>query len=156
MSQLRASLVSRTALSRLAAGIGLNRYLYLGRGEEASGGKRKTTNLAAALEAVIAAVYLDSGWAAAADFIRRLFDAELEKAISRGIEPDYKSQLQNLIQAQQQEVPVYRIVEASGPDHNRFFTAEVIVNGNVLGRGSGKSKKIAEAEAARSALEGLA
>ena len=155
MSVLRSALVRSTALSRVAKSINLSGYLYLGRGEESGGGRQKTTNLAAALEAVIAAVFLDSGWSAAKDFILRLFDAELKKAISRGIETNYKTQLQQVILSRQQEVPVYRITETSGPPHNRKFTAEVLVNDEVLGRGNGRSKKNAETEAARSALEKL-
>ena len=156
MSKLRAALVRRTSLSRIARSIGLDRYLYLGRGEEASGGRRKPSNLASALEAVVAAVFLDSGWIAASEFVLRLFATELEEAISREVEIDYKSQLQQLILSRQQDAPVYRIIKASGPAHDRSFTAEVIAGDAILGRGRGKSKKIAETEAARSALEKLA
>jgi len=156
MSKLRAALVSRNSLSQIAKRIGLDQYLYLGKGEEASGGRSKPSNLASVLEAVIAAIFLDSGWDAASDFVLRLFDTELKEAIDRGVEIDYKSRLQNLILSRQPDVPVYRIIEASGPAHNRSFTAEVIVSDAILGRGSGKSKKTAESEAARSALEKLA
>ncbi len=82
-------------------------------------------------------------------------DKELNKLLSQGIEPDYKSQLQELVQARQQQTPAYRVIEAVGPDHDRRFTVEVRVGDTVLGRGTGKSKKEAEAEAARSALAQL-
>lgn len=155
MTALRSSLVRRDALSRLARAISLGNHLYLGKGEEASGGRRKPANLAGALEAVIAAIFLDQGSNTARTFILRLMDKELNKALSQGIEPDYKSQLQELIQAGYLQTPAYQVIEAMGPDHDRSFTVEVRVGDTVLGRGSGKNKKSAEEEAARSALDQL-
>lgn len=155
MTELRAALVRRDTLARAARAIGLGDYLYLGRGEEASGGRHKPVNLAGALEAVIAAIYLDQGAATAKDFILRLFNKELQKVVSRGVEVNYKSQLQELIQAREQQTPAYYVIESTGPDHDRRFTVEVRVGDTVLGRGSGRSKKEAETEAARSALERL-
>ena len=155
MTRLRATLVRRDTLSRIARAIRLGGYLYLGKGEEASGGRRKPANLASALEAVIAAIYLDHGSATTKDLILRLFDIELQKVVSHGAEADYKSQLQELIQARQKQAPAYYVVEAMGPDHDKRFTVEVRIGDTVLGRGSGKSKKLAETEAARSALEQL-
>ena len=155
MTKLRAALVRRDTLSRAAGAIGLGDHLYLGKGEEASGGRHKPANLAAALEAVIAAVFLDRGSSAARNFILKLFDDELRKVISQGRGVDYKSELQELIQAKEQQAPDYHVIEATGPDHGKTFTVEVRLGGTVLGRGSGKSKKAAESEAARSALKKL-
>jgi len=155
MTELRSSLVRGDALSRLAKAISLGDYLYLGKGEEASGGRRKPANLAGAMEAVIAAIFLDQGLNATRDFILRLMGKELDKVLSQGIAPDYKSQLQELIQARHQQTPTYQVIEETGPDHDRMFSVEVRVGGTVLGRGSGKSKKSAEEEAARSALDQL-
>jgi len=155
MTKLRATLVCRDTLAQAARAIGLGDYLYLGKGEEASGGQHKPVNLAGALEAVIAAIYLDQGAATAKDFILRLFNKELQKVVSQGAEVNYKSQLQELIQAREQQTPAYHVIEATGPDHDRRFTVEVKVGDTVLGRGSGRSKKEAETEAARSALERL-
>ena len=155
MTELRSSLVRGDALSRLAKAISLGDYLYLGKGEEASGGRRKPANLAGAMEAVIAAIFLDQGFNVTRDFILRLMNKELDKALSQGIAPDYKSQLQELIQARHQQTPTYQVIEAVGPDHDRRFTVEVRVGDTVLGSGSGKSKKSAEEEAARSALDQL-
>ena len=155
MTKLRAALVRRDALARAARAISLGDYLYLGKGEEASGGRRKPVNLAGALEAVIAAIFLDQGSATAKNFILRLFNKELQKVVSQGAGVDYKSQLQELIQAREQQTPDYYVIEATGPDHDRRFTVEVRAGDTVLGRGSGKSKKEAETEAARSALERL-
>jgi len=155
MTRLRSALVSRVTLARIARNIGLGNYLYLGKGEEASGGRNKPTNLAGVLEAVIAAVFLDQGLAIAKDFIIRLLSEELEKVISQGVQTDYKSKLQEYVQSRQQQAPTYYVVEAEGPVHDRKFTVEVRVDNTVLGKGSSKSKKAAETEAARSALEGL-
>jgi len=155
MTRLRAALVRGNTLARVARTIKLGDYLYLGKGEEASGGRRKPANLAGALEAMIAAVFLDQGLTTTSDFILRLFDEELQRAASQGASVDYKSQLQELIQAKEQQTPTYQLVEAMGPDHDRRFTIEVRVGDTVLGKGSGKSKKAAETEAARSALAQL-
>lgn len=155
MTKLRSALVRQAALSRMAKAINLGNYLYLGRGEEASGGRRKPANLAGALEAVIGAIFLDRGSATTRDFTLRLIDKELNKALTQEVAADYKSQLQELIQSRQQQTPTYKVIEAVGPDHDRTFTVEVKVGDTVLGRGSGKSKRTAEAEAARSALDYL-
>ncbi len=153
MTKLRAALVSRDTLARVAGAIRLGDYLYLGKGEEASGGRNKTANLAGALEAVMAAISLDQSPATTKNSILRLFQPELEKVISQGAGVNYKSQLQELIQARGQPTPVYYVIEIKGPDHDRRFTVEVRVGDTVLGQGAGKNKKLAETEAARSALE---
>ncbi|MFC2052555.1 ribonuclease III [Chloroflexota bacterium] len=155
MTKFRAALVSQDTLARTARAIKLGDYLYLGKGEEATGGRHKPANLAGTLEAVIAAIFLDQGLPIAMDFTLRLFDAELQKVINQGTGVDYKSELQELIQARKQQAPDYHLIEATGPDHDKRFTVEVRLGESVLGRGSGKSKKAAEAEAARLALEQL-
>ena len=137
----------------MARSIGLGDHLFLGKGEESSGGRNKPANLAGAMEAMIGAVFLDQGWDATRDFILRLFAPKLEQVIRQGAEVDYKSQLQHLFQSRQQVTPSYHIMETKGPDHDRMFTAEVIVGNTVFGRGYGKSKKIAQTEAAYSVLE---
>ena len=155
MTKLRAALVRRDFLARIARAIKLGDQLYMGKGEEASSGRNKPANLAGALEAVIAAISLDQGLSVTTDLISRLFDEGLQEVVSQGIRVDYKSELQELIQARQQSTPAYRVVKVVGPDHDRRFTVEVRIGKNVLGRGSGKSKKLAETEAARLALERL-
>ena len=155
MTKLRAALVRRDTLARMARAIRLGDYLYLGKGEEASGGRHKPPNLAGAMEAVIGAIFLDQGSSIARDFILRLLDVELQKVVSQGTAVDYKSELQELIQAREQKTPAYHVIEVTGPDHDRRFTVEVRLGEAVLGSGSGKSKKAAETEAARSALEQL-
>ena len=155
MTRLRAAVVRQETLARAARAIGLGNYLYLGKGEEASGGRRKSRNLAGVLEAVIATIFLDQGLTSTREFILRLFNEELERVVNQGLWVDYKSRLQELTQAKQQPAPVYQLVETVGPAHDRKFTVEVKVGDTVLGRGSGTSKKMAETEAAHSALQRL-
>ena len=152
MTRFRAALVCREALARMARSIKLGDYLYLGKGEEAGGGRLRLVNLAGVLEAVTAAIFLNCGLTIVRDFILRLLDPELEKVVSQGAVVDYKSELQELLQAREQQSPTYHLIEAIGPDHDRRFTVEVRLGDRVLGRGSGSGKKVAEFEAARSAL----
>jgi len=153
MTRLRSALVRRDTLAHVARTIHLGDYLYLGKGEEAGGGRHKPANLSGALEAVIGAVFLDRGLAVTRKVILKLFNEELQDVVQKDSRVDCKSRLQELIQSRYQSAPVYRLVEATGPDHARTFTIEVMTGGEVLGRGSGKSKKMAETEAARQALE---
>lgn len=155
LTRRRATLVNGNALARVAKGIGLGDYLYLGRGEESQGGRENKANLAGALEAVIAAVCLDRGVATARYFILRLFKKDIDKAIKRGTVIDYKSRLQEAVQGRDKPAVGYRLVAEAGPDHDKTFTVEVAVGDSVLGKGTGKSKKEAETEAARLALEKL-
>lgn len=155
MTRLRAALVRRDTLARVARYINLGDFLYMGKGEEASGGRDKMPNLAGALEAVIAAVYLDRGIVAARDMVARLFVEEWQKLARPGTGVDYKSRLQELTQSRFQQTPTYHLAAEAGPDHDKRFTVEVKVNDEILCRGSGKSKKLAEMEAARTALDQL-
>jgi ribonuclease-3 len=155
MTKLRSVLVRRDTLAHIALAIRLGNYLYLGRGEEASGGRDKLANLAGALEAVVAAVFLDRSLAITREFVLKLLEEELQKVVKQGTVIDYKSQLQELSQSRYRSTPDYRLLEEVGPDHDKKFTVEVRAGDIVLGRGSGKSKKMAETEAARSALEQL-
>ena len=153
MTRRRAALVRRETLAAVAREIRLGDYLYLGKGEAKGGGRQKLTNLACALEAVIGAVFLDRGLKVTREVVWRLLKTEEAKAGRPGIAVDYKSKLQEIVQSKYQEAPAYRLVAAAGPDHARTFTVEVTAGGGVIGSGSGKSKKLAEAAAARTALE---
>ncbi len=156
MTRFRAALVRRETLVSMAQAIKLGTYLYLGKGEEAGGGRQRPLNLAGVMEAVIAAIYLDRGLPAVRDFILKLIAQEIEKVISRGDGIDYKSELQEFVQAREQQTPAYHVIESTGPDHARKFTIEVRLGDRVLGQGSGNSKKAAESEAARAALAKIA
>ena len=153
MTCLRAALVRKDTLARVALAINLGEYLSLGKGEELSGGRNKAANLARALEAVIAAVFLDRGLSVVRKMVLMLFKEELTKVTCDGRVIDHKSQLQELIQSKYHISPHYRVLEAEGPDHARWFTVEVIGGGEVLGVGAGPSKKMAEEEAAHEALQ---
>ena len=155
-SKIKASIVSTQALARQAEDMRLGDHLILGRGEEKTGGRFKQALLADAYEALIAAIYLDGGLDAAEEFLQR----ELRSAIDAGAErnfvgQDYKSALQERVQALGRPLPEYRIAGETGPDHRKIFEIEVVVGGEVLGAASGKAKKEAEQEAARLAIARL-
>jgi ribonuclease-3 len=155
LTEIRASLVCRDTLAELASSLKLGDWLLLGRGEEANGGRARASNLANAMEALIGALYLDQGLAKARRFILRQLKPELEKIKAGKTTPNYKALVQELIQGQKRPTPVYRLVEAAGPDHSKQFTAEILVEGEALGRGTGKSKKAAESQAAKAAWKKL-
>jgi len=155
LTELRASLVCRETLAELASSLKLGAWLLLGRGEEASGGRAKASNLANALEALIGALYLDQGLAKARGFIVRQLRAELKRIKSGKIAPNYKALVQEFVQGEKKPTPLYRLVKATGPDHLRQFTVELVVEGKTLARGTGSSKKAAESQAARAAWEEL-
>jgi ribonuclease-3 len=155
LSEIRASLVCRDTLAELASSLKLGDWLLLGRGEEANGGRSKASNLANAMEALVGALYLDQGLAKARRFILKQLKPELGKIKAGETIPNYKALVQEFIQGQKRPTPVYRLAEASGPDHNKQFIAEILIEGEVLGRGSGRSKKVAESQAARAAWERL-
>lgn len=155
LTHLRASLVRRSSLAAKARELDLGKYLRLGKGEEASGGRNKETNLAAALEALMGAIYLDQGFRTASEMALALFAHEVEATLERGAELDQKSRLQSLIQARGEPPPRYRIVSSSGNAHQPTFVAEVLVGETVWASGTGTSKKEAESSAARAALEKL-
>lgn len=155
MTRLRAYLVRQETLAEVATSLKLGQYLYLGRGEEASGGRARPSNLARALEAIIGAVFIDQGLAKTRKLVLCWLTPRLEKALLEEQSVDYKSRLQELVQASRHLTPVYRLVEVSGPDHARQFTVEVVVGEEVWGHGQGSSKQAAESEAARVALSNL-
>ncbi len=155
LTRIRAALVCEQSLYEVARQLDLGRYLKLGRGEEAGGGRTRTSILADATEAVFAAVYLDGGIAAASALIHRcLLDAEREEEVEER-RRDYKTALQERVQRQVDQVLTYRMVGEQGPDHAKTFSAEVLLNGSPIGSGSGHSKKEAEQSAARKALEDM-
>lgn len=155
LTRIRAALVCEQSLYEVAQKLNLGKHLKLGKGEEAGGGRTRTSILADATEAVFAAVYLDGGIEAASALIHRvLLDAEKEEEVEER-RRDYKTALQELVQRQADQVLTYRMVGEMGPDHAKTFLAEVRLNGVPLGQGSGHSKKEAEQASARAALEEL-
>lgn len=155
LTKVRVSLVRQDTLALAASTLKLGDYLHLGKGEESTGGRYKQTNLADVFEALIGAIFLDQGLAAASDFVLTQLSSWLDEVGTQEISTNYKALLQEFTQAEHKQLPTYRIVETSGPDHNKDFTVEVTLGDRILGTGSGKSKKTAEMEAARSAWEKL-
>ncbi len=150
LAKLRAAVVNSKALADVARRLDVGRFLLLGRGEEISGGRDKSSILADALEALIGAVYVDRGIDEAAALVLRLFDPLLEDSARLGAGLDWKTSLQELTAAEVLGVPEY-LVEESGPDHAKTFRATAVVGGEALGEGKGRSKKEAEQRAAESA-----
>ena len=155
LTQIRAHLANRHSLYRRARVIDLGRALYLGKGEEASGGRDRLSVLADAFEALLGAVYLDGGIRAARAFVNRQFRDEFKQTRPPTPHANPKGQLQELLQAKSPANPTYRVVDESGPDHHKHFAAVVEWEGREIGRGEGPSKKLAEAAAAQAALAGL-
>jgi len=155
LAKIKAVVVSEDILSGIARLLGLDKMLLLGKGEELSGGREKKAILADALEALVGALYIDSGFKAAFAFMSRYLAAEIDRAAEAGYYRDYKSLLQEHSQRLYRCYPEYRLVKRSGPEHDRVFWIEVCVNGKTYGPGCGRNKKSAEQEAARFACEEL-
>lgn len=151
LTKLRSSLVCTASLSEYARRISLGDFLMLGKGELATGGNERDSNLENAFEAVIAAVYLDGGLEEARKFVLRFLDDSVETHhISF---KDYKTKLQEIVQESHEETLNYVVTNVSGPDHDKRYEIEVHLNSNVIGKGTGRSKKQAEQEAAKQALQ---
>jgi ribonuclease III len=152
LSRNRAQLVNETLLAAIAREIDLGPHLLLGKGEELTDGRNKNSILADAVEAIIAAIYLDGGFDAAFRFVENRFRERLRATASRRYETDYKSRLQECVQSIYHQVPRYQVIDESGPDHDKTFRVRMIVAG-ITAEGDGKSKKMAEQEAARAGLD---
>lgn len=154
LTQRRAALVSGSALGQLATSLSLGKYLRLGKGEERTQGREKPRLLASAFEACMAAVYLDGGIDAAIRVGRKLFDEAVRTTTPGG--NDWKTRLQEAVQAAGREVVAYQVTQVVGPDHDRTYHIAVSVGSDVIGNGSGRSKSDAEQDAARAALQSMA
>ncbi|HTC68870.1 MAG TPA: putative dsRNA-binding protein, partial [Acidothermaceae bacterium] len=150
LAKLRAAVVNMRALADVSRALGLGEFIRLGRGEESTGGRDKSSILADGLEALIGAVYVDGGLAVATGLVHRLFDDLIEDAARLGAGLDWKTSLQELTASQLLGVPYYEVTE-SGPDHEKTFEAAVRLGGSIFGTGSGRSKKEAEQQAAEEA-----
>jgi ribonuclease III len=155
LTKMRASAVNKSSLARLSQDLGLGRYIRLSRGETQTFGHEKKSILADVFESVIGAIYLDQGMKKSIAFVKKQFKEMLSGHIEPLLTFDYKTRLQELTQAQFGKTPTYRVVAATGPDHNKQFQVELSIAGQVRGRGIGKTKKDAEQEAAREAYLSL-
>ena len=153
LPRMRADMVCEKTLAAVANRIGLGKHLMLGNGEEQGGGRSRNSILADAVESVIAASFLDGGMEAALQFIQKFILVEVP--VTKLHNADYKTALQELVQQKKNQVLSYTLVGESGPDHDKCFDVEVKLNGKVVGVGSGSSKKRAEQDAARAAIEAL-
>lgn len=153
LSRMRAGLVNENQLSKIARSLSLGMFLELGKGEIQTNGREKNSILADAFEAVIASIYLDGGFYAAFKFVRSRFTELISSSyVPIILNCDYKSKLQELIQTSHREMPAYTVVGESGPDHDKTFVVEIRLDSTTV-KGSGKSKKRAEQDAAKRALE---
>ncbi|HET6465274.1 MAG TPA: ribonuclease III [Nitrospiria bacterium] len=156
LSKMKARLVSEVTLARVARRLGVGEFLLLGRGEERTRGREKPSILADALEAVIAAVYLDGGFETAQTVLLHIFEDEFHRLDQRRGDIDYKTELQECCQREFDVLPTYRVLRESGPDHQKLFEVKLMIKEEVFGIGRGRSKKEAEQQAAKQALEKLA
>jgi len=155
LTSLRSKIVQTKTLAYVAKKLKLGKFLKMSKGEAMSGGRANLSLLANTLEAVIGAIYLDQGFAGAEDFVKKNLLKKFQQVIRNARVQDYKSLLQEKVQAQEHPSPTYKIVKTVGPDHNRIFTAAVSFFDKIQGRGQGHSKQEAEQEAAKKALEKL-
>jgi len=153
LTRMRADMVCEQTLAAAANRIGLGKHLLLGHGEEQGGGRSRNSILADAMESVIAACFLDGGMDAALKVVQQFILVEVP--VTKLHNADYKTKLQELVQQKKNQVLTYRLAGQSGPDHDKKFDVEVSLNGKVVGSGSGSSKKRAEQDAARCAIEKL-
>lgn len=155
LTRLRAALVRTESLAALAQQLGLGSALRMGKGEENTGGRDRQTNLCAAFESVVGALYLDQGLPAVQEFVIPHLNPLLEQIITSALDRDARSSLQEWSQAELNLTPVYRTVSSSGPDHQKEFLVEVLIGETVAGQGVGRSKQSGAQAAARSALDNI-
>lgn len=153
LTKIRAAVVCEAMLAKKARELEVTQYLRLGKGEEHTGGRNRTSIIADAMEAIIGAIYLDGGLEDAKEFILSMLKDEIEAVAATHTVLDTKTGLQEILQKNGSAAIIYKIVDESGPSHNKCFTAEVSCNGRLLGKGVGKSKKEAEQAAAGKAIE---
>jgi len=155
LAKVKSVVVSEESLAEIAFGLGMDALVVLGKGEESSGGRLKKAILADSLEALIGALYLDSGYANAFGFVERIVTAGIDRVLEDRHRKDYKTLLQELSQRLFKSYPAYRLLRKSGPDHDRQFWMEAVVDGITYGPGAGRNKKDAEQAAAKLAYEVL-
>ena len=155
LTKIRASLVCEQALAEFSKDISLGEYIMLGKGEEMTGGRTRASIISDAFEAVLAAIYLDGGIDAATDWLMNVMGDKLNEALKGKTYKDYKTMLQEAVQHGDKGRVTYKTIKETGPDHNKYFEVEVLIDGNKIDVGVGSSKNEAEQEAAKNALNGI-
>lgn len=153
MTKMRASIVCEPSLKKCSDEIGIGEYLLLGRGEENTGGRTRVSILSDAFEALLGAIYIDGGMDCARAFIFKFMGTLLEESSKGTLQMDYKTSLQEVLQKNGENKITYEIIKEAGPDHNKFFVSRVSLGNTTLGTGEGRSKKEAEQNAAKDAME---
>lgn len=153
LSKMRAHLVNESSLAAIATDLRLAEYLKLGKGEQQSNGKEKPRLLASCFEALVGAIFVDQGFDKAKQVVRKVFAQRIENLKgNEAFDQDYKSQLQELVQSEKRQTPIYKLVSSLGPAHERVFQVQVLIGNDEVAIGEGKSKKSAEQTAAKRAL----
>jgi ribonuclease-3 len=155
LARIKSFVVSEASLSEISKRLRVDNFILIGKGEEYSGGRSKKAILADSLEAIIGAYYLDSGFFPARKFVHAILIPEINKVLEDRHAKDYKTLLQEYVQKRMRTYPRYKIVQKSGPDHDRTFTIDVVIADRAFGPGKGKNKKEAEQDAARIAYQSL-
>ncbi|MCX8027135.1 MAG: ribonuclease III [Thermodesulfovibrionales bacterium] len=155
MSKMKSYLVKESVLHEIAQRLNLGKYIVLGKGEESTGGRQKKSILADTVEAVIGAIFIDSSYENAKGLVVGIFQEKITNVINKKEGRDYKSELQEVCQSRFNLLPVYLVIKQEGEEHKKIFTVEVCINGKVMGRGIGKTKKEAESSSAKEALSRL-
>lgn len=156
LTSLRADIINRVGLARLARTLDLGSYVYLSRGEDERGGRERSSMLSDAFEALIAAIYLDQGLERVKQLVIPMIEPQVNRMVDEGLKRDFKSRLQEWTQRELGVTPCYRTVREHGPEHAKEFTVEVLVGDRVTGTGRGRSKQTAEQQAAEEALKTIA
>ena len=152
MSRIRSTIVCEKSLRNAAEGFDLKKYLLLGKGEEQTGGRNRDSIIADAMEALIGAIYLDSGLESAESFIKKVMMKIIDLALEGKLFKDYKTQYQEMVQRHSDAKIEYLVIREQGPDHNKIFTVKLLLNGEFISMGEGRNKKEAEQNAAREAI----
>lgn len=155
LTNFRSSIVNAQILSKIAKELDLGKFLFLSRGEEATGGRSRQYILANTYESLLGAIYLDQGLSAATKFVKSTLVPHLTEIIEKKLYRDFKSQLQEIVQARFNVTPAYKLISEKGPDHSKVFEVGVFLDRKLLAKGKGSSKQASEQEAAKAALESL-
>ena len=153
LSKIKSAVVSEVMLANVAINLNLGDFIFMGRGEELTGGRQRQSILANTLEAIIGAVYIDSGLTKSKKLVLRLLKKDIQRIDKLSYLRDPKTTLQEIVQKKYKNRPIYTVIQESGPDHNKIYTVKLVINDEDITMGSGSSKRKAESDTAKKALE---